>query len=68
MKINVEFKIEEVIRYTIVRSYETEGCGSALSYGFGTGANYGEFETRDAAEKVKEALEATLGVMLYRAL
>ena len=67
MKIEVEFRVEEVTRYKIVRHYETDSDGF-YSTGFDVGGQYGEFETRGAAERVKEALDATLGNKLRQAL
>ena len=60
MKIDVEFSVEEVTRYKITRRFHPEGDND-FSAGFDMGSQYGEFETRAAAEHVREALSATIG-------
>lgn len=66
MKMEVEYTIEEITKYRIVRTYTVDG--PTWSTGADFGAHRGEFETRDAAEKVKAALEAVLGDTLKNSI
>lgn len=56
MKIEITYEIREVTRYQIFRSDKSEGGGRFTS-GFSC-VPLGEFERRDDAEKVRDALDA----------
>ena len=64
MKFEVEYKIEEITRYRIVRTHVLDDAGSGVDFG----RNYGDFDNRTAAELVKDALQARVKQRVSEAL
>ena len=55
-KIEITYQVVEVVRYRIQRHFKSDGAGTIHS-GIDFGSDYGEFDNRNAAEAVRDALE-----------